>query len=64
MRGELPIELLEEAEKQLERSGLDFVKWAQEYLETLSGFCSNALNAKGSRSETFAKIAAVKIYLI
>ena len=63
VRGEIPLELLDEAEQQLERSGLDFVKWAQEYLEQLSGFCTNALNSKGSRGETFAKIHNLSLEL-
>ncbi len=62
-RGELPLDLLEQAEEQLERSGLDFLEWAQEYLETLSGFCKKALNAKGSRSETFAEIHNLSLEL-
>ena len=62
-RGELPLDLLAEAEEQLERSGLDFVEWALEYLETLNGFCTKALASKGSRSSFFADIHHLSLEL-
>ena len=57
------MDLLAEAEEQLERAGLDFLEWAQEYLETLAQFCEKALNAKGSRSEYFSDINHLSLEL-
>ncbi len=54
--GELPTELLEQAEEQLERSALDFTEWAQGYLGQLSGLCDEVLGRKGNRSSHFHEI--------
>jgi len=42
---EMPLDLLEEAEHQLERAALDFTTWAQDYLKKLSDLCEQALQA-------------------
>lgn len=41
--GEIPSDLLEEAEASLERAALDFTEWAGKYLAKLSGLCEQAL---------------------
>lgn len=53
---ELPLELLEEAEKQLQRDALDFTLWAQDYLKKLSFLCENALEGGVSRRDSFEEI--------
>ncbi len=54
--GELPTQLLQEAEGELERASLDFTKWAQEYLGQLGTLCEEALATPGSRIQQFEKI--------
>ena len=54
--GELPLELLEEAEEQLQRSSLDFTDWALDYLRQLSELCRDALAKPGSRKKDFQEI--------
>ena len=41
--GEIPADLLEEAEASLERAALDFTEWAGKYLAKLSKLCAQAL---------------------
>ncbi len=41
--GEIPSDLLEEAESSLERAALDFTEWAGKYLAKLSKLCERAL---------------------
>ncbi len=53
---ELPMDLLEEAEAQLQRDALDFAEWAQDYLKQLSNLCAEALGSEGSRSKHFQDI--------
>ena len=54
--GELPTELLEEAEEQLERAALDFTEWARDYLAKLSDLCTEALTHPGGRTKHFEEI--------
>ncbi|MEE8393311.1 MAG: response regulator [Rhodospirillales bacterium] len=54
--GELPTEILEQAEEQLERSALDFTEWALEYLGQLSKLCDKALARSGDRTSNFHEI--------
>ncbi len=54
--GELPTELLEEAEKQLERAALDFTEWARDYLAKLSDLCTEALMHPERRNKHFEEI--------
>ncbi len=54
--GELPTELLEEAEEQLERSALDFTEWALGYLAQLSDLCTKALMSPMARRKSFEEI--------
>ncbi len=54
--GELPTELLEEAEEQLERAALDFTEWARDYLAKLSDLCTEALMHPEQRNKHFEEI--------
>ena len=63
VKGEIPLDLLAEAEEQLERAGLDFLEWAHEYIEKLSKFCEKALAAKGGRTEHFSDINHLSLEL-
>ncbi|MBL6929238.1 MAG: response regulator [Rhodospirillales bacterium] len=55
--GEIPSDLLEEAEATLERAALDFTDWAETYLANLSGLCDQALEQKQeARRRYFAEI--------
>lgn len=54
--GELPLDLLEEAEKQLERAALDFTQWALDYLGRLSNLCTEAILQSGKRGKYFEEI--------
>ncbi len=56
VRGEMPLDLIEEAEEQLERAALDFTTWAAEYLAKLSDLCTEALMEPGRRSRHFGEI--------
>jgi CheY-like chemotaxis protein len=40
--GELPVKFLEEADKLLDRTAIDFHDWALEYLVKMSGLCTDA----------------------
>ncbi|MGB0684140.1 MAG: response regulator [Magnetovibrionaceae bacterium] len=54
--GAIPMDLLEQAEEQLERAQLDFTDWALNYLADLSNLCAEALITEGRRSHIFEKI--------
>jgi len=54
--GEMPMELLAEAEEQLQRASLDFTDWAKKYLDQLSALCDDALNKPEGRKQDFEKI--------
>ena len=54
--GEIPTELIEQAEQQLERAALDFTDWALGYLAKLSDLCTEALMKPGRRDEYFHEI--------
>ncbi|MEO5336096.1 MAG: response regulator [Magnetospirillum sp. WYHS-4] len=54
--GELPMDLLEEAENKLERAALDFTEWATSYLAKLSDLCTEALMKPGRRDSYFHEI--------
>ncbi len=56
VKGEVPMDLIEEAEAQLERAALDFTVWALEYLSKLSNLCTEALLEPGRRSRHFGEI--------
>ena len=56
VKGEIPTDLLEQAEEQLERASLDFSKWALDYVATLSDLCTEALMEPGRRSRHFGEI--------
>lgn len=58
--GELPLDLLEEAEAELERTALEFTQWAMEYLAKLSSLCTEALlrpNRRGAQFEAINLLA-------
>jgi CheY-like chemotaxis protein len=54
--GEIPADLLEEAEQQLERSALDFTEWARNYLSNLASLCEEAKAQTGTRRKYFEEI--------
>jgi CheY-like chemotaxis protein len=62
---EIPLDLLEEAEQQLERAALDFTTWAQDYLAKLSDLCARALEAdvEGGRGMHFQEINLLALEL-
>ncbi len=62
---EMPMDLLEEAENQLERAALDFTTWAQEYLKKLSDHCAEALEAdvESGRGKYFQEINLLALEL-
>ncbi len=63
VKGELPMDLIEQAEKELERAALDFTKWALEYLSKLSDLCTEALMEPGRRSTHFDEIHTLALEL-
>jgi DNA-binding response OmpR family regulator len=63
VKGELPADLLEEAEQQLERASLDFTKWALEYLSKLSDLCTEALMEPGRRVRHFSEMHTLALEL-
>ena len=56
IKGEIPMDLIEQAEKELERASFDFTIWALDYLGKLSSLCTEALMEPGSRSRHFGDI--------
>ncbi len=54
--GELPTDILLEAEEQLERSVADFADWARDYLKQLSQLCEKALSHVDGRVKVFEDI--------
>jgi len=54
--GEMPMDLLAEAEEQLQRAALDFTGWAKNYLDQLSALCNEALKKPEGRKQDFEKI--------
>jgi len=62
-KGEIPANLLEQAEEQLERAALDFTKWAADYLSKLSDLCTEALMEPGRRSRHFGEIHTLALEL-
>jgi len=62
---EMPLDLLEEAEHQLERAALDFTTWAQGYLKKLSNLCEQALEADAgiTRGKYFQEINLLALEL-
>jgi hypothetical protein len=55
--GEMPTELLEMADQELQKSALDFTEWARNYLATLIKLCEQAAAADPSgRRKHFADI--------
>jgi len=63
VKGEVPGNLIEEAEKQLERAALDFTTWALEYLSKLSDLCTEALLEPGRRASHFSEIHTLALEL-
>ena len=57
--GEIPAALLEQAEKKLERVGLDFTDWATDYLGNLSRICADAMQSPQARPKQFEDINLV-----
>jgi len=57
-KGEIPANLIEQAEEQLERAALDFTTWAKDYLAKLLKICQDAkeADAEGGRGAMFAEI--------
>ena len=55
-KGELPTDLLAEAETQLQKASLDFTEWARTYLAQLSQLCTDALDGTGGRAKYFEEI--------
>lgn len=62
-KGEVPLDLIEQAEKELKRAGLEFTNWALEYLSKLSNLCTEALLEPGRRSAHFAEIHTLALEL-
>lgn len=60
---EIPLDLLEEAEQQLERAALDFTTWALDYLKKLSDLCDEALEVAGKRGKHFQEINLLALEL-
>ncbi len=62
---EMPLDLLEEAENQLQRAALDFTTWALDYLKKLSDLCTEALAAdtEGGRVNFFQEINLLALEL-
>ena len=60
---EMPLDLLEEAEQQLERASLDFTTWALDYLKKLSDLCIQALKEETSRGKHFQDINLLALEL-
>lgn len=54
--GDVPTDLLQEAEAKLERAALDFTEWAMTYLAKLSDLCTEALMKPGRRDSYFHEI--------
>jgi CheY-like chemotaxis protein len=54
--GEIPLNLLEEAEAQLQRAALDFTEWARGYLTKLGRLCEQALEQPSGRRRYFEDI--------
>jgi hypothetical protein len=63
VKGELPLDLIEEAERQLEESTLEFKSGVIEYLSKLSRFCTEALTETGSRHQYFSNIQTLAMRL-
>lgn len=61
--GEMPMDMLDQAEEQLERAQLDFTQWAAEYLANLSQLCSDALDTDGPRDRIFEEINLLALEL-
>ncbi|MBC8339138.1 MAG: response regulator [Rhodospirillales bacterium] len=62
---QMPVELLEEAEQQLERAALDFTTWARDYVARLGSLCSQALESdvEGGRGKFFGEINLLALEL-
>jgi CheY-like chemotaxis protein len=56
VKGEIPSDVIEEAERQLEKTTLEFKSWGLEYLVELTEFCTKASTETGSRSQYFSDI--------
>lgn len=54
--GEIPFNLLEEAEAQLQRAALDFTEWARGYLTKLTRLCDQALEQPSGRRRQLEEI--------
>ncbi len=54
--GEIPTDILEKAETELNRAQLDFTKWAAKYLQELARLSGEAVDKKGSRARQFEEI--------
>lgn len=63
VKGELPTDLIAQAEEDLERAALDFTKWALEYLSKLSDLCTEALMEPGRRATHFDEIHTLALEL-
>ena len=63
VKGELPSELIAQAEEELERAALDFATWALEYLAKLSDLCTQALMEPGRRTSHFDEIHTLALEL-
>jgi len=63
VKGEMPMDLIEVAEKELKRAALDFATWALEYLAKLSDLCTEALLEPGRRSAHFSEIHTLALEL-
>ena len=61
--GDVPTNLLEEAEAKLERAALDFAEWATSYLAKLSDLCTEALMKPGRRDSYFHEINLLALEL-
>jgi CheY-like chemotaxis protein len=54
--GEMPANILEEAEAEMEKAATDFTDWAGGYLAKLSGYCEEAMTKSDGRRKYFNEI--------
>lgn len=63
VKGELPQDLIAQAEEELDRASLDFANWALEYVSKLSDLCTEALMEPGRRAVFFDQIHTLALEL-
>ena len=63
VKGEVPLDLIEEAEKDIQKSVLEFKNWVADYLVKLSETCDEALLEASDRSQHFSEINGMAMRL-